>query len=559
MKKLEWNLLKNIETVKNAAEKNQFSLVKTPEVETALTTLNKYFETSEIQTIILCAAIGFYFEENDNLIEYKNLANFFDVSIMQILLHNKDFEELRIKQYFTKPEDSFRPRLRRIKADTQMSFSLNKSMIHSILENNELDLNQNETEIDCVEFVNQVAEKIEHRRRSELRSAELFEELEDFEKKHKELKFIKDTKLLLCDFMHRVIFYDVCRDFLTGRDSSLEATLTDIFDSAQSLREAKSLMEGDHPLVSHKLVEFARKGSLSKATVTLGAKGRNVFLAENAALFECTVNDENYIKPDAITEKHLLFSDDFAEQLNELKSYIEEDKLKEIKNRLAAKKLGTSFTILFFGESGTGKTETAYQLAKATGRGIYYVDIASTKSAWFGDSEKALRRIFAKYRTICEQAEKASLPVPILLFNEADAVFQMRTSLESGFMSKTENAMQNILLEELEKINGILIATTNLPQNMDSAFFRRFLFKIKFEKPDTKTSVAIWQNKLSGLSDKSALFYAENYQFSGGQIDNVARKATMFETLHNAFPDDKQMNVFCSEEALLFHGGQRLS
>lgn len=553
MEKIEWNILKNIETVKNAAQNNQLSLVKTKEVEATLNNLNEYFDTTETQTVILCAAIGFYFEENDNQIEYKNLARFFDVSIMQILLHNKDFEELKSKQYFTKPEELFRPRIRRIRTDTQMNFSINKNLIRSILDNEKINLNKNAEQIDCIEFVNQVAEKINLRRRNEQRSAELFEELEEFEKQHEYLKFIKDTKLLLCDFMHRVIFYDVCRDFLTGRDSTLETTLTDIFDSALSLREAKSLMDGEHPLVSRKLVEFVRKGSLSRATVSLGPKGREVFLAENAVLFECTVNDENYIKPDDITEKHLLFADDFADQLNELKSYIEEDKFKEIKNRLAAKKLGASFTILFYGESGTGKTETAYQLAKATGRGIYYVDIASTKSAWFGDSEKALRRIFAKYRAICEQAEKASQPVPILLFNEADAVFQMRTSLESGFMSKTENAMQNILLEELEKINGILIATTNLPQNMDSAFFRRFLFKIKFEKPDAKTSVAIWQDKLEGLSEKSALFFSEKYQFSGGQIDNIARKATMFETLHNAFPDDKQMNVFCGEEALHFH------
>ena len=128
MEKIEWNILKNIETVKNAAQNNQFSLVKTKQVEAALNDLNEYFDTTETQTVILCAAIGFYFEENENQIEYKNLAHFFDVSIMQILLHNKDFEELRNKQYFTKPEELFRPGIRRIRTDTRMNFSINKNL-----------------------------------------------------------------------------------------------------------------------------------------------------------------------------------------------------------------------------------------------------------------------------------------------------------------------------------------------------------------------------------------------------------------------------------------------
>ena len=64
---------------------------------------------------------------------------------------------------------------------------------------------------------------------------------------------------------------------------------------------------------------------------------------------------------------------------------------------------------------------------------------------------------------------------PILLFNEADAVFSKRKDVNNGNVAQTENAIQNIILEEMENLDGILIATTNLADNLDGAFERRFV------------------------------------------------------------------------------------
>ena len=115
-------------------------------------------------------------------------------------------------------------------------------------------------------------------------------------------------------------------------------------------------------------------------------------------------------------------------------------------------------------------------------------------------------------------------------------------------MSKTENAMQNILLEELEKIQGILIATTNLPQNMDSAFGRRFLFKLRFDTPDQSARAAIWKDKLDWLCDDEALGLAKSYSFSGGLIENVARKAEIYQSLRGSRPDAALLQKYCGEE-----------
>lgn len=136
-------------------------------------------------------------------------------------------------------------------------------------------------------------------------------------------------------------------------------------------------------------------------------------------------------------------------------------------------------TTLFFGAPGTGKTECVLQFAKKSKRNVIHVDISETKSMWYGQSEKLIKRIFSQYKEQYQEQEKA----PVLLLNEADAVLGKRKQGGNSSTDSTENAMQNILLEEMEKFEGILIATTNLAANLDTAFDRRFLFKVKFETP----------------------------------------------------------------------------
>lgn len=106
------------------------------------------------------------------------------------------------------------------------------------------------------------------------------------------------------------------------------------------------------------------------------------------------------------------------------------------------------------------------------------VDVAQIKSCWVGESEKNIRKAFERYRAYVKEAERA----PILLFNEADAVLGIRQEGASRAVEKMENSLQNIILQEMEQLDGIMIATTNLTQNLDRAFERRFLYKIEFER-----------------------------------------------------------------------------
>lgn len=99
-------------------------------------------------------------------------------------------------------------------------------------------------------------------------------------------------------------------------------------------------------------------------------------------------------------------------------------------------------------------------------------------------------------------------------------------------VEKMENSIQNIILQEIEQLDGILIATTNLPENMDKAFERRFLYKIQFEKPDLNCRTQIWQAMIPPLNDADASYLAGKYDFSGGEIENIARHFTIQSILH---------------------------
>ena len=108
--------------------------------------------------------------------------------------------------------------------------------------------------------------------------------------------------------------------------------------------------------------------------------------------------------------------------------------------------------------------------------------------------------------------------------------------------------MQNLLLEGMENLNGILLATTNLTQNLDKAFTRRFLYKIELKKPDKETRILIWKDKIPGLTDLDYRTLSERFEFSGGQLENIARKYVLNQILTGVNLNLSQIIELCQEE-----------
>ena len=155
--------------------------------------------------------------------------------------------------------------------------------------------------------------------------------------------------------------------------------------------------------------------------------------------------------------------------------------------------------------------------------------------------------IFDRYRSVAKRSAK----VPILLFNEADAIIGKRKEGADGAVDKMENSIQNIILQEMESLDGIMIATTNLVQNMDKAFERRFLYKVKSEKPAQEQRRHIWKTMLPVLNDEVAGRLAHCYDFSGGQIENIARKCDIESILHGEQAIcDELIEKYCQEEMI---------
>lgn len=247
-----------------------------------------------------------------------------------------------------------------------------------------------------------------------------------------------------------------------------------------------------------------------------------------------------------IASKELFYDADVSRQVNTLSQLLSEERYGQIRSALTAKGMRSGFTCLFYGSPGTGKTETVYQLARSTGRDIVMVDVSKLKSCWVGESEKNFKSLFSRYR----QLVKDSKVTPILLFNEADAIFGIRRSGAESAVDKMENSLQNILLQEMEDLQGILIATTNLTENLDKAFERRFLYKIKFNKPSASVKCQIWKSMIPELSETDASMLSSKFEFSGGQIENIVRKKEIQSILTGIDPDLNEILNYCSEEEL---------
>jgi SpoVK/Ycf46/Vps4 family AAA+-type ATPase len=201
-------------------------------------------------------------------------------------------------------------------------------------------------------------------------------------------------------------------------------------------------------------------------------------------------------------------------------------------------------TLLFHGGPGCGKTEFALQLSKATGRPLMKVEVTDFQSKWVGESEKQLKQIFADYKMACDRMGDA---MPILFLNECDQVIGRRVGIKSSVDQMT-NALQNIILEEMENFKGILIGTTNLTANMDPAFERRWVMKVQFESPNEIAKVAIWKSAIKGLRQSEAQELASQFDLTPGEISNISRRFVIEKMLGLTQTRLNTLKLLCESE-----------
>lgn len=333
---------------------------------------------------------------------------------------------------------------------------------------------------------------------------------------HELFSFLKKIN---ADIRELEILLKAIAGFYTGQHPVFLADMT--FNPVEMACHAGRLLDGESILLSQDLIRTTLdmdgvtcRISITKRTLQL-AQNKSVPMLSRASCMSMGLF--TYKRHETLPEKNLCFNDVVSGNF-------------EIVHRLVKRAwndLPANISVLLYGPSGTGKTEFAYQLAKNTRADIMQVNYAQIHSKWIGETEKNIRKVFAEYG---EKCRNAAHPV-ILLLNEADGLMNRRVNIHTS-NDVFANHAQSQMLEELESFKGVLVATTNLYQNIDEAFHRRFLFRCFVDYPDRDTrNRLLKQSSIGKYLPDEVIEKLRDSRWTAAQLQNFERKLSHFALL----------------------------
>ena len=541
----ELTLLSSVNLIVTLAEDSELSSMFFEKADRFITYLSERQGVTKIQAVLL--ALFIESSASGDKSDLSEIARYLDCNNVQVLQYKGEVDDLVRKGM-----------LRMIKNNMNCSYdyAVSQTLIESLAKNEPFQ-RKSYKDASGIQFFQHFYDITHLRHEDELSSELMFEEIERLMDENPNLPYVKALRSIGMSVANEAVITHMCRHLVLGGTVSLPMShLVFLFDAQhQKYNFDRSMVEGRNYLIREGWVENAfSEGFKDRDEYQLTAKAREVLLQE----FDIKQPESkgcDVVHSDVIITKELFFNDEVMHQLEDLAELLDEGHYMSICNRLKEKGLRQGFACLFYGEPGTGKTESVLQMAKKTGRDIMQVNISQVKSMWVGESEKNIKAIFDRYRAVAKNSKK----VPILLFNEADAVIGKRKEGAEHSVDKMENSIQNIILQEMESLDGIMIATTNLVQNMDDAFERRFLYKVKFEKPELAQRTKIWQSMLPELSNNAATRLASAYDFSGGQIENITRKCDIESILYgDDYVTEEKIEQYCREEKIVKKGSARI-
>ncbi len=350
--------------------------------------------------------------------------------------------------------------------------------------------------------------------------------LEDFFKQH------------ALEEKEQMIFLALLKEEYGGSDESIRDMNSLIAlvssDDYEKIKH-RSLLEESGNLISNGLIDY------DEMLTPFGGINRNFYIPESI-LYKIShpvkkEKRQQKIKLDMLIQEQEMF--ELIEPKKSLEDIVLNDKTKktldlllrqvdkDVVDRLKKwgikdKKKGIDARIIFYGAAGTGKTVTALALAKSLKKQVLSFDCSKILSMYVGESEKNVRKIFDEYKELCTKTKTE----PVLLLNEADQFLSNRVSGQISGSDKMHNQMQNIFLEQIERFEGILVATTNLLDSIDKAFSRRFNYKIEFLKPNLEQRKTLWEKLLPSELPLEKNFNIEKLaksSLTGGQIELVIK------------------------------------
>jgi ATP-dependent Clp protease ATP-binding subunit ClpA len=517
-------------------EKNCFK-----SVENELEVINNYFCTNEVESILITLILN---TENLDKVSLNKLAEYVGLSKLSFLSFSKFLIELHKRNILFAKGPAFQ---------LNHEYAIDYKLITYFSNNEKIPeelLISSVKEKSFHEFLNEIDELSERKDRGQLNEMYFIKQLRDLITKYEDFKLVAFAKKNLGN-VDQFVFFDTILDAISccsnDFNTALQSTVEDCtFRKRDTFEYVQNFLQDKTKLNKLKLVEKDSTAFSNRHYIRLTTNALKMLSEWEGIHIEFKEDKKNkkLLYPEQIKKNKLIYNPSELDAISRIDSVLAEKSFQKLKSNLTSNNLPEGITCLLYGEPGTGKTATVYELARKHKRAVFKVEISETKSMWYGESQKLVKKIFTDYYDAKEKEKRC----PILLFNEADAIIGKRKVGGNSSVSETENAIQNILLEELENFKGILFATSNLVMNLDEAFERRFLFKVKYAKPSLQNAAAIWKIKLPNITNKQAMELATHYPFSGGEIDNIVRKYVMESVLQGKQPSFNTILSFCNQE-----------
>ena len=437
------NIILALETIYKTAEKSELKLDVFATIPVEIKRVCDYFEVNTIEAILLATC---FVKSCFNAVELPEIIKHFGLENHSFLIYLENFNLLTFKSIVIKTENR----------NSENNYKLSQHIYDYILA-------QKSIPKELLEI------KIKENTFSEfLSDMDILSNLKDDEKINY-YYFIQKLKDLLNANIHfkltefaiknlelvdSFVFFDTILDAMNCGENdfntSLQSTVDDFYERKRdSFKYINNFLEEKTTLNLLDLIEKDSNSFSNRHRIQLTQKA--VFMLkewEGISLEFVEKKDKRLIYHDQIQKRNLFYNSGEELQLEPIKKSFSNTAFTILQSRLKSKNMSAGITVLLYGSPGTGKTETVYQLAKKHNRPIFKVEISETKSMWFGEIQKLLKKIFTDYYNF----KKTQKICPILLFNEADAIIGKRKSAGSSSVSDTENAIQNVLLEELKTL-----------------------------------------------------------------------------------------------------------
>lgn len=517
------NLLGSVEVISSAAGKCSLNFANLTEVLREIGEISGFLGVTNEQAVLFSCLTELSIQRTVSL---DALAKHLKCSVISLLNLMNEIELLEKKGYLQR---IIKKRSRR-HSYNDLGFSVPHHVVEAIRKS-DASMLKTAVKFDLPGFLREVTNIVDEREEGISTTAQVLAETEFLISNNLDLPYVAYIDGAVSDTVSKCTLIGLSYIRLKGQNFLALGNLANtLFDNlSEQLNFSQMVSSGSHELIRKNLVRVCPSDFDGDKLLSLTESVAKVLYRSYPDLLMPETERPGFIPHKTIKRRKLFFNESVKEQIDSIEEVLKPSRFSAYIRELKRNNLSPGITAIFHGAPGTGKTESVYQMACSTGRNIMMVDLSQTKSKWFGDSEKVVKKIFDDYRNLLRNSDRE----PILFINEADGFFSKRLELGNRGTStdQTMNTIQNILLQALENFEGILIATTNLTGNLDGAFERRFTFRIEFPKPDAASRQKIWKSKLPELSDEDADRLAERFELSGGDIDVQVRQALLQKVL----------------------------